>query len=372
MRHSLRHFIFAAFLFPILTFAQAQTRGPECPGVPGACGYPLANYNATQRVGDPAPTPQNGNGTLGVIFDMQKCGLDYTRASQRLGQRFSPIGVAQPAPFVISGIPACAVIERAYLWAEGSGNGAAQTATVAGPFGTGNYPMTIVGQGPDKCWSYAGSYTYRADVTATVGGNGTYNISGLLTNPPTSGNDMDGATLLVVWSLPSANWAGRLVIADGAIVINGGVGNYNMPITPAVCGATNNARAFLGVGDIQMAIGGASANGTAMAIPPNWWNFEQVNTTVANGATTANYNINTGGDCFNLCVSGVYFRTTTCTTCPTSSALTVTPSSTPATCSNCNGSASVSVSPAGAYTYSWSPSGGNAATATGLCAGTYT
>jgi trimeric autotransporter adhesin len=54
--------------------------------------------------------------------------------------------------------------------------------------------------------------------------------------------------------------------------------------------------------------------------------------------------------------------------------LTATTSSTPITCNvGCNGTGTVTpsggVSP---YTYSWSPSGGNAATATGLCANTYT
>ncbi|TND09336.1 MAG: hypothetical protein FD123_1423 [Bacteroidetes bacterium] len=352
--------------------APATTRS-ECPGVPGACGYP-AGGNQLHAPSPTNPTPQNGNGTLGVIYDMQKCGLDFASASQRIGQRFSPVGVAQPAPFVISGIPACAVIEKAYLWAEGSGNGAAQTATVNGPLGSANYPMTIVGSGPDKCWSYAGSYTYRADVTASVNGNGTYNVSGLLTSPPVSGNDMDGATLIVVWSLPSANWAGRIVIADGAIIVNGGIANYNMPIAPAVCGVTNNARAFFCIGDIQFNPTSWSANGTAVPLSWNWWDYEQVNTTVANGQATANYNINTGGDCFNLCVSGLYFRTTTCTTCPTTSSLTLTTSSTPASCSSCNGTATVtSVTGApGPYTYSWAPSGGTGATASGLCAGTYT
>lgn len=55
------------------------------------------------------------------------------------------------------------------------------------------------------------------------------------------------------------------------------------------------------------------------------------------------------------------------------SALTATNTSTNATCGSNNGSASVS--PSGgtpAYTYAWSPSGGTAATATGLAAGTYT
>jgi gliding motility-associated-like protein len=351
--------------------APSQALQNPCPGVPGACGY----ANTTPSVQSNGPqSPQNGNGTLGVIFDMQKCGLNYASASQRLGKRFTPQGINQPAPFTIGGIPACAVIERAYLWAEGSGNGAAQTATIAGPYGTQAFPMTVVGQGPDKCWGYSGSYTYRADVTAIVGGNGTYNISGILTNPPTAGNDMDGATLLVIWSDASQNWAGRIVIADGAIVINGGNTTYNMPINPAVCGATTNARGFFGIGDIQFNPNSWSANGTPCPLTWNWWNFNDVATTVANGATTAPYSVSSGGDCYNLCIAGLYFRTTTCTTCPLAASMTATSSVTAASCSNCNGTATITnvTGGNGPFTYSWNTVPiQTTATATGLCAGTY-
>jgi large repetitive protein len=375
MRQTLRSLVWSFLcIVPALAFAQAPQTRTDCPGVPGACGYP-ANSNANARTISPPQSPQNGNGTLGVIYDQAKCGLDWTAASQRLGKRFTPAGVNQPAPFVIAGIPTCAVIEKAYLWAEGSGNGAAQTATVSGPAGTGNFPMAIVGQGPDKCWSYAGSYTYRADVTSMVNGNGTYNISGILTNPPTSGNDMDGATLLVIWSQASATWQGRCIIADGAIVVNGGTSNYNLPISPAVCGATTNGRAFAGIGDIQMAVGSLTLNGTNSPVTWNWWNFQTVNTTVNNGQTTSNFNCNTGGDCFNFCIAGLSFRTTTCAVCPTTTAFTVSATSTPASCSACNGTAAVTVSPAGSYTYTWSPAPGagqGTATPSLMCAGTYT
>jgi gliding motility-associated-like protein len=370
----LRFFIVAISIIASTNLWSQQnvTAGKNCPGVPGACGFP-ATSTQDQRTNPGNQQPQNGNGTLGVIYNQMRCGLNYTSASQRLGKRFTPAGVTQPAPFPISGIPACAIIERAYLWAEGSGNGMAQTATVNGPAGSFNFPMAIVGQGPDKCWGYSGSYTYRADVTAAINGNGTYNISGILTNPPTSGNDMDGATLIVIWSQPSATWQGRIVIADGAIVVNGGVANFNMPISPAVCGPTTNGSAFFCVGDIQFNPTSWSANGTAAPLTWNWWNYNQVNTNFANSQATCNFNVNTSGDCFNLCVAGAYWRSTTCMTCPAASALTLTPSSSPASCSNCNGSASVSVSGGTApYTYSWAPSGGNAATATNLCAGTYT
>jgi gliding motility-associated-like protein len=372
MKHDLRSFLlFLLLLPPFFSAAQAQTSpSTNCPGVFGACGYPASTPNS--RAAGPAnPAPLNGNGTLGVIYDNSACGLDFTSASNRMGKRFTPAGVNQPAPFNISGIPACAIIVKAYLWAEGSGNGAAQTATISGPAGVASYPMAIVGQGPDKCWSYSGSYTYRADVTASVNGNGVYNISGILTNPPNAGNDMDGATLLVVYRVPSAAFQGRIIISDGAIVVNGGVSNYTMPISPAVCGPTTGGRAFIGLGDIQFAVGSVTCNGTPTPVAWNWWNFETVNTTVANGATTSNFSCNTGGDCFNHCISGLYFRTTTCVTC-TPTALTLTASSTPATCNNCNGTATVTPSPTGTYTYTWSPNVSTTGTATNLCPGNYT
>lgn len=373
MRHVLRISLLFVLAASGNLFAQLNNNPSNCPGVPGACGYTNNNQNI-QLLGGPAQTPQNGNGTLGVIYDNQQCGLDFTAASQRLGRRGSLNGVLQPAPFVISGIPSCAIIEKAYLWAEGSGNGAAQTAAINGPAGAFNFPMTVVGSGPDKCWGYAGSFTYRADVTTAVNGNGTYNISGLLTNPPTAGNDMDGATLLVIWRDPSQAWAGRIVIADGAKVVNGGAWTYNMPLTPAVCGATTNARAFLGVGDIQFNPQSWSANSTPIPLSWNWWNFMTVNTTVATGATNSAFSISTSGDCWNMAIAGLYFRTTTCMTCPMTAAMTITTSTNPASCSNCNGSATVTsvTGGTGPYSYSWNTSPVQTTqTATNLCAGNY-
>ncbi|HET6993190.1 MAG TPA: hypothetical protein VFJ43_17785, partial [Bacteroidia bacterium] len=313
MKYKIRHFVlFVMFLLPVFSFGQTVTHAnTNCPGVPGACGY-INNVTATTRSSGPQ-SPQNGNGTLGNIYNNTACGLNFTSASQRLGQRFTPIGIAQPAPFVISGIPTCATIVKAFLWAEGSGNGAAQTATINGPAGSANYPMAIVGQGPDKCWGYAGSYTYRADVTPSVNGNGTYNISGILTNPPTSGNDMDGATLMVIYSDPTQTYRGTIIIDDGAIIVNGGNASYNM-VYPAVCGATTNAQAFFCIGDIQFNPNSWSANGTPCPLSWNWWNYNQVATTINSGQTTSNFAVSTAGDCYNLCVTGIYYRTT-CVAC---------------------------------------------------------
>ncbi|MBI3509209.1 MAG: gliding motility-associated C-terminal domain-containing protein [Bacteroidetes bacterium] len=350
--------------------AQVQT-STGCPGVPGACGYHHTNNNNANHSG-PNQTPQDGNGSLGSIYSNTECGLNFTTASQRLGQRFSPAGIAQPAPFVISGIPACATIDKAFLWAEGSGNGAAQTATVNGPLGSANYPMTISGAGPDKCWGYVGSYTYRADISASVNGNGTYNVSGLWTSLTSgSANDMDGATLMIIYSDPTQTYQGNIYISDGAIIIGGGATSSTLTY-PAVCGTASNVIAFGGFGDIQMAVNSLDLNGTPDPITWNWWNFEQVNSTLAVGQTSSLYDISTGGDCYNFCIAGLYFQTS-CSTCtPSASSITATGSSTAATCSACDGTATVTPSPAGSYTYSWTPGGQTTQTATGLCPGSYT
>ncbi len=372
MKSKLRTAVIASLLaLPLLVFSQS-TRSSDCPGVPGACGYTGDSTSAIARSGP--QTPQNGNGTLGVCYSMTKCGLDFTSASQRLGRRGPLAGVLQPAPFVIAGIPAGAVIEKAFLWAEGSGNGAAQTATVNGPLGPGSYPMAIVGQGPDKCWGYSGSYTYRADVTASVNGNGTYNISGILTNPPNASNDMDGATLVVIWSQASMAWRGTINIADGAYVVNGGTATYNLPYT-AVCGATSGAKAFFSVGDIQFNPTSWSANGTAAPLTWNWWDFLQVNTTVAVAQASSAFIVNTAGDCFNLCLAGLYYRTTciSCSTCTLALS-----GSTNLVCNGqCTGTATVISTGIAPFTYAWAPAAANTTTgltntATGLCAGVYT
>ena len=319
----------------------------------------------------------DGNGTLGNTYTFSKCGLNFTTVSQRIGQRFPANnvgpGVAQPAPFTIAGVPPCATIEKAYLYAEGSGNNATQTATIVGPAGTQSFPMTLIGSTTDKCWGYQHSVTYRADVTSVIAGDFTYMVSGLLVDPTIAHtNDMDGATLVVIYSDPTVTWQGTLQIDDGAIERSGGQASYTMNIT-APCGTPTNSVAFMGIGDLQDDNSTPILNGNPYGpYAHNWWNYFQVNTTVTAAQTTSTFSNSSPGDCWNLAFIGLYYQTTTCTVC-TPPTLTLTSSSTPSTCGLCNGTATVVAtgSPFG-YTYTWLPTGGNAATATGLCAGTYT
>jgi len=329
--------------------------------VPGACD---GNCGSSR----------NGNGTLGQIYNNSACGLNYTQTSMRMGQRFTPAGAPQPAAFNMA-LPPCitaanGAIDRAYIWISTSGNGAAVNVTVQNPQGVSQtFPMTLVGQGPDKCWGYTGTYTYRADVTPIVTNGGNYIISGLPTGSP---NDADGATFMIIYRDPAATYRGSMVIHDGTVMIGGG--STTQTVTGiAACAPGQNARAFCAIGDIQMTGQTLTMNGTNAPFMWDWYNYVEVPTNVALGQNTANYTLNSGGDCYNLLMIGLYYQTNTCAVCPANNPLQLNMASTNATCSQCNGSATVTASGvAGPYTYSWAPTGGNGPSATNLCAGTYT
>ncbi|MCZ2442619.1 MAG: PKD domain-containing protein [Flavobacteriales bacterium] len=325
---------------------------------PGTCG---GNCDA----------PLNGNGTLGQIYNNQQCGLNFVQASNRIGQRFSPAGTGNPSVFSISGIPPCAnnpgSILKAYLWAGTSGNGAAMTVSITNPSNvTQSFPMTIVGSGPDKCWGYSGSYTYRADVTSLITGNGNYTINGFLLGGT---NDVDGATLMIIYQDPQATYRGHIILHDGAVVVGGGSTTQTVTGINA-CSNSTYAVAFSSIADLQMA-GTLTMNGTNAPFTWNWWNYTQVNTNITNGQPSSNFTMNTSGDCFNFAMAGIYYQTTSCVTC-TSSSLTLSMSSTDASCAGNVGTATVTPSGGSApYTYQWS-TGANSQTISNLAPGTYT
>ncbi|MGB4848531.1 MAG: hypothetical protein WBP41_11465, partial [Saprospiraceae bacterium] len=228
-----------------------------------------------------------------------------------LGQRFNPLGSSQPASFVISGIPLGAFIEKAFLWSGTSGNSVPVTATVQNPVSSSSsFPMTLIGSGADKCWGYAGSHSYRADVTSIISGNGTYLISGLPTGPL---NDTDGATLFIIYSDPSANYTGTISISDGSIVVIGGSANSSVSY-PAPSSNATFAAAFSVMSDIQSAY--TSFNHSGVNVPysilNNWWAFTQSAPNIIAAQSTSNFSWNSTGDCVNWVMAGVYFRTENC------------------------------------------------------------
>jgi hypothetical protein len=274
---------------------------------------------------------QNGNGSIATSYTVSGCGLNFVTVTVRLNKRsFSTTpatGVSQPASINVAGLPACfssTTVARAYLYCGGSGNGIATTATIKNTANvTTNFPMTIIGNHIDKCWGYTGTYNYRADVTSAISGNGSYTISGLPTNPPTVGNDMDGATLFIVFRDPTQTYTGHFVIADGCAVAQGGtivqtISGFN------VCGATNSTQNFMIISDLQQIsatpfqLNSTVSNYTFPAASNNVWDYIlQPGAAAASGQTSATYGLTNTSDCYNVVVAGMYYRTA-CLACVSS------------------------------------------------------
>lgn len=308
------------------------------------------------------PSILNGNQSNATSYTVEACGLNYVQGSVKLGKRGLIAGVSQPAPVVISGIPAgCSNIIKAFLYTDASGTGAAITATVTNPaLVPTSFPMTLIGSGPDKCWGYSGSHSYRADITSCITGNGTYSISGLPTNPPITGNDCDGATILIIYSDPTQTYTGHMTIADGAHIAAPGTATNSISM-PAACANSTFAEGMIIVADLQsagnapMRFNSATNNYTLITTAQNYWNF--VSTTapaVTAGQTSSIFGVGPStSDCFNVVMSGLYYRTTcnTCTFSPGSMSLTAT-----STASCTTGTATANpIGGTGPYTYSWSP-----------------
>ena len=322
------------------------------------------------------PTVQNGNGSLGSIFDTTLCGLNYVQSTVKLGQRSPVAGTPQPATFTIFGMASCSPVVRSYLWCVAAGTGIPITATITNPDGiTSSFNMSVVGSGMDMCWQFSGTYVYRADVTSIISGNGNYVISGLPTSTTvsTSANDVDGATLFIMYQDLTASYTGSIHINDGAVVVNGGTAALNMTGFNA-CDTSSYAKGFTVVADLQGLGSTHSVNGnTPTTVTEDWMNFIEQTTTINQSQAGCNFNIASSGDCYTWAVAGLYTRTS-CMTCnPSTVGLTVTSTSiTPATCGN-NGAATVSVSGgSGNYLITWSTTPTQYGTsATNLAGGNY-
>ncbi len=364
-------FCFLVLFFTTTLRAQVGKNSGHILGTP--CTDCPAPSISLQKGGD--NSVQNGNQSLATSYTTTACGLNYVTGSVVLGKRGSIGGVTQPANVVISGLPACFTIVKAFLYSDASGNGIATTATVKNPLAaSGAYPMTIIGTGPDKCWSSAGysaTYSYRADITPQISGNGTYQISGL---PVGANNDTDGATMVIIYTDPTQLYTGSIVIADGAHEVSGGsftdiIGGFK------ACAASTFCNSFMLIGDLQkisnttMNFNSATSNYTQLAANDLWWNC--ITTTAPNvtlGQTTAQFGAVNSSDCYNAVAVGLYYRTN-CNVC-TNTNLTITP----VTSGSCAaGSATANVTGGtGPYSYTWSPIGGNAQTVSGVPTGVYT
>ena len=350
-------------------------------GQPGLQNDPAA----TTISGPENPHPFNGNGSLGNTYNLTKCGLNYVQSSSKITSRNPAGGPGSgiPVTFSISGLPNnCRVIEQAYIWfivSHFAGSPAAPAVNVTNPSAaTFNYVAALVGSAGNKCWSENGTWNFRTDVTTSITGNGNYTVN-IATNPGGSypnGGEIDGATLFIIYSDANATYQGSLIVADGMITTT-------LPPPPTAtlsgfnaCANSSLARAFVINSDFQLATHESILNGVLFPFVDSFYNYDETAlTAVTAGQTTAAFGTAPiAQDCYGWMVMGLYYQTTTCTVCPNNNPLVLATSTTPASCSNCNGTATVNPSGGNApYTYAWNSSPvQNTQTATGLCAGNYT
>ena len=364
--------LFTTLAILCITSVAVFAQMPEV-GTPAYAAW--INQQSIQRQAGPNVQPQNGNDTLNTIYSNTACGLNYSLTSVRLGQRFVPVGLPQPAPMNVSTLPSCGTVLQAYLYTEALGVASSITATLTDPSAnTTNVPMTLIGSSVDVCWGMGGTHIWRADVTSLITGGGTYTISGLPTSTSvnTSSVDVEGATLLIIYADPTASYTGSIQIDDGCHTVIGGPLNHTMNGFNA-CANSTNGSAFMLVGDMQFMGYNISMNGNTVTQPQwDWWNEISASTNVTAGQNTCSFDMNIGGDCYTLGVAGLYFQTN-CNGCtPSQVGLTVTASGTNASCAS-NGTATATATGGnGNYSYVWSPGNQTTATATGLAAGTYT
>ncbi|MCW3103086.1 MAG: hypothetical protein JWO09_1526 [Bacteroidetes bacterium] len=348
----MKHLFFTLLLFTA-SFSFAQLPTSQDPSLLSRAGVEGTVSNRQD------PQLRNGSGTLGNIYSSSGCGLNYVLVSQKVGTRFSPAGASTPLTLTVSGIPAGAVVQKSFLWYGGLSSGDDPDMVI----NTVPYTSTIIGTGPDMCWSYPGTINFRADVTPTVTGNGAYTID--VDEPD---GQLNGMTLMVIYKDVFASYTGVLSINDGTMVCNGGSLSSSVPIPAPGC-TSSLGRAFAVVADLQNPGFTYTFNGTAGTGTWNWWNTDQLTTTYLTGATTVPMTVTSAGDCFAWVVAGAYYQTT-CTVPPP---LTYTSSSVNG-CAACSGS--ITVTPggsAGPFSYSWMPSGtaGSTPSATALCTGSY-
>lgn len=76
-----------------------------------------------------------------------------------------------------------------------------------------------IGISADTCWGGFYNFTYRADVTNFIEGNGEYLVSGL-PDDLDGGNDSQGASLVIIYRLPGSDRYRHININDGAVSLN--------------------------------------------------------------------------------------------------------------------------------------------------------
>lgn len=286
------------------------------------CQY---GYNENVVENKETETPKNGSGSLGFTYGNGTCGLDFIQSTRKISNRHnSPAGSgAYPTAINVAALPGSAVIQKVFLYWSVSTSvaGTNATATVVNPLAASQtFPVTAIGVQGEKCWGETQTLGFRADITSHWTGGGNYNVS--FSHVP---NDVDGATILVIYRDPTQLFQGYIQIFDGLYTSVGGNLTQNLTLSPAVCEAvsSSNAKAIGIVADMQNNIGAnfpLIVNGVSANEPKSFMNFISRNSALTNGQTNFSMTVQNGGnffvgyDCYAWLMAGTAYKTS-CAPC---------------------------------------------------------
>jgi hypothetical protein len=173
---------------------------------------------------------------------------DYVAAGVGLRGGTPPSYGPPPAtgPINITGIPSNATIVKAFLYWGMLDNGL-ETSLLQMNVNGNPVTGTLIGSGPDTCWGRTNSFTFRADVTPLVSGNGTYTLTGFATG----GNILqEGASLVVIYQAAGLPLK-TVILDDGNISIPTGTSTGTATFSGFTTGAPVTGTTTFMVGDGQ-------------------------------------------------------------------------------------------------------------------------
>jgi len=265
--------------------------------------------------------------TLQTFYNTSLCGLNYVTASVVLGKKMEfnglPfIGIDQPASLIISGIPAGAEIDTAFIWWDLTGMDTTGSVVVQNPNSVIDTAQGVRIGGTDstaECWTI-GASAFRADVTNMITGNGTYIISGLPTDSIANDTtvDVNGATLFIVYRDAAAPYRGMMVISDGYYIAKSGTFTQSISGISAT-DTSDMATAFMIVSDLQNETNTAVKmnNGSYQGITEEFWDYEERSTILFPGVSSSVFGLQVPNDCSNFIMIGLYYQYNTDNTIPT-------------------------------------------------------
>lgn len=252
-------------------------------------------------------------GSLAARFDDTYRGGGVVVAGASLSGRSDGVANANAA-ITVTGIPAGATVQRAFLYWSISG-GSDTTAIINGVAITGAN-ILIAGS---TCWGPGTSATFRADVGSQVNGNGNYVVGGLPSSTNPNAADTNGAALLVVYARPDSSAVRRIMIRDGAISTS----SMGETVSDAFAGLASPissvGRFHLIVGDGQSETDGNLVFNAAVLGTNQFsggegalWDVATYNVLIPDALATATWSHVTGNDCLLFETAIVEFDVAQC------------------------------------------------------------